>query len=150
MIHRKTKKYYSLNKKWKYAILSRNKSVSLLSMGETLSWQGKFKSDKNLKKTKTCSFDPVRISIFCLKDSFLWKKWQNVTNSLYFWVTFQEFYVPTFSTSGKKVLDPNEPYISMFQIKIRNVSLLVISEFCLSVICSASTVYTSLCRGLKY
>ena len=42
-----------------------------------------------------------------------------------------------FATSGKKVLDPNWPYISMFQTKIRNVCLLVISVFCLS-----SSVYS--------
>ena len=39
----------------------------------------------------------------------------------------------------------------MVQTIIRNVCLSAISEFCLSVVvCSASTTYTSLCRGLKY
>ena len=33
--------------------------------------------------------------------------------------------------------------------KIRNACLFVISEFCITV-CSASTAYTRLCRGLKY
>ena len=50
---------------------------------------------------------------------------------------------------GKKVLDPNGPYIHTF---LRNVCLSVILKFCLSsyVICSASTAYTSLCRSLKH
>ena len=54
----------------------------------------------------------------------------------------------------KKVLDPNGPYISTFQTIPRNVCLSVI--FFLSVVvvvgvlCSASTAYTGLFRGLKY
>ena len=40
--------------------------------------------------------------------------------------------------------DPNGPYISTSQTNLRNVYLLVISEFSLS-----SVTYTSLCRGLK-
>ena len=53
----------------------------------------------------------------------------------------------------KKVLGPNGSYISTSQIKLRNVCLSVILEFCLSsaiiiiVVCSAST---ALCRSQKY
>ena len=50
-------------------------------------------------------------------------------------------------------LDPKGQYISTNQIKIINVCMSVISKFCLSsssVVCSASTTYTSLCRDLKY
>ena len=70
-----------------------------------------------------------------------------------FWLTFQiNLYVPTFfATSGKKVLDPNLPYIRTSQTKIRNVCLSIILEFCLFLsVCSLSTAYTSLCSGLKY
>ena len=63
-------------------------------------------------------------------------------------------YVTTiFATSRKKGLDPNGPYISTFQTILRNGCLSVISKFCLSlsvVVCCASTVYTGLCRRLKY
>ena len=52
----------------------------------------------------------------------------------------------------KRILEPNEPYIRASQTKIRNICMSVILEFCLPVVAvySASTAYTSLCRGLKY
>ena len=51
----------------------------------------------------------------------------NCTLLGYFAVTL---YVPTiFATSGKKVLDPNGPYINTFQTILRNVCLSIISEF---------------------
>ena len=51
----------------------------------------------------------------------------------------------------KHVLDQNGSFINMFQTNIRNVSLSVILEFCLSVVvCVLAPAYTSLCRGLKY
>ena len=62
---------------------------------------------------------------------------------------FGPYVLTIFAASGKNVLDPNAPYISTFQTILRNVCLVVISEFCLSV-CSASTTYTSLCIDLKY
>ena len=46
-----------------------------------------------------------------------------------------------FATSRKKVLDPNGPYVSMSQTKIRNYSLSVIFEFSLFVVCCLSVVY---------
>ena len=66
-----------------------------------------------------------------------------------FWVTFQLPYFSTiFVTSGKKILDPNGPYISTFQTIKKN-CLSVGRSACRSV-CHASTAYTSVCRGLKY
>ena len=51
----------------------------------------------------------------------------------------------------KRVLDPNGQYISTSQTKIRTVCLSLILDFCLlSVVFSASTAYTNLCRRLKY
>ena len=51
----------------------------------------------------------------------------------------------------KIVIDPNGPYISTSRTRIISVCISVISEFCQSsFVFSASTAYTSLCRGLKY
>ena len=69
---------------------------------------------------------------------------------IHFWFTFHvnlNFMCPLFATFGKKVLDLNGLYINTSQTKIRKVCLPVISTI---VICSASTVYNNLCRGLKY
>ena len=59
-------------------------------------------------------------------------------------------FLTIYATSGKKVLDPNGPYISTSPRKIRNVCLSVILELCLPSVCSASTAYTNLFSGLKY
>ena len=71
-----------------------------------------------------------------------------------FWFTFIVNPCSHFlASTGKKVLDPNEPYISTSRSKIRSVCLSVILEFCLSslsVVCSAFIACPSLCRGLKY
>ena len=51
---------------------------------------------------------------------------------------------------SQNVLDPNRPYMNTIQTVLGNVCLSVISDFCLSSVCCASTAYTSLFRGLKY
>ena len=62
-----------------------------------------------------------------------------------FWSTFQvKLYSHYFCDFQKKVLDPNEPYISTSQTKMS-----VISEFCLYVY-SVSTAYISLRKDLRY
>ena len=80
----------------------------------------------------------------------------------HFLVTFiVTLYVSTiFAISERKVLDPNGPYLNTFQTILRNVCLPVILKFCLwaivcclsilSVVCSMSAAYTSLCRDPKY
>ena len=65
--------------------------------------------------------------------------------TLFFGLLFSNSMFPLFLQLLKK----NWPYISSFQTILRNCCLSVILEFCLSV-CSASTAYTNLCRGLKY
>ena len=57
-----------------------------------------------------------------------------------YWFTFQVNLCSHYlATSRRMVLYPNEPYIHTFQTILRNVCL-----------CSASVVYSILCRGLKY
>ena len=59
---------------------------------------------------------------------------------------------PLFATSGNKGPGPKQTIISTSRTKLRNVYLVVISEFCLSAVfcCLLSAAYTSLCRDLKY
>ena len=78
-----------------------------------------------------------------------YKIYKKINNMFYsFWQPF--LLVPTFLTDfRKKVLDPN---ISIYKHESDN-----LRNFCLSVgimsvfvVCSASTAYTGLCKGLKY
>ena len=88
------------------------------------------------------------------------KKWKMQENNIscFFWSTFDLLFskpiFPIFlQLLERKVLDSNGPHICMSQTKISNFCLLEISKFCLSsspVVLSATTAYTSLCRGLKY
>ena len=68
------------------------------------------------------------------------------------WVTFQVTlcFNYFFRLPEEKVLDPKGSYIRMFQTKIRNICLSVISEyFLLSVVCNVTAAYTTLCGGLR-
>ena len=70
----------------------------------------------------------------------------SLRNGNAFWVIFQVALCSLYFCSfQKKVLDPNAPYIEMFQIILRNGCLSVILEFCLLwyvVCCLLSAIFT--------
>ena len=87
------------------------------------------------------------IAVICCSKTLQYKIY------LLFWFTFKVnlylcfHYLCNFQ---KKIPDPNGPYMSTSQTKIRNFCLLENSEFCLLSNFSTTTAYISLCRNLKY